>query len=954
MGMSIASAGAGIVGRDEELVAVASFVGGLNGRASALLLDGEAGIGKSTLWALGGEAAREKGATVLSAQPAESEADVAYAVLGDLLRFVPETSYDLLPKPQRSALRVVVLLDDPGAVPVDARTVGVAIGNLLRGLANDKPTLVSIDDCQWVDDQSAAALSFAFRRIGDCPVSVLLSRRTGGGLASGDASVIDPDELPFQLGEVGAPPTNHLTLRGLSESKVIEVLSSRVDHPVSKQNLHYLAVASQGNPFVAVQLADASARLERQDPLKPLQLPDNVGDLLADRVNGLDPALRDLLIAVAVVGQPSIATAGAVVKLDSDAARELIDEGVAQELLRVDAGRVRCAHPLLASAAIRCASPSTQRRIHRRVAEIADDVEEQARHLLFATDPPDVALATLLDAAADRAAARGAPLVGATFSDRARFYSVNSSVRSDNDQGLDIGRLMKSGRMFVEAGEPGPARARFEEALEQLGSGPRRADVMIELGRLLQRHGGLNRSAEVLKRALGEAGDDPRLGATASLWLGFVLNSLERTDEASVLLERSVALAEVANERELLVRALTYSVVLRFFLGHGVDEDRLKRAEDSVRIEDRINVEMRPEVWRVRLLWYCGRTRDAAASIRNLHRRFLDQGLLEDLVKLAILAAPISRDLGDGERVRLIAEESRSLAETLPDDNEFVRAHAEAAKAMWYAYDGRSVEAMAALDVALAVYGRSDYGLALAVIAPAVSFVCLTADDVGKLYEVLNPLCHRIRESGLQDPGTLTYLADVIESAIAIGKYDDANDWVTWLDAAATRFERPLEHLRVNRCRALLAAQETRFDEAVAFAERAASDPVLKDLPWEHARTLLVLGQIRRRAKQRTSGGEALRAARALFGEIGMTGWVARSSVELERLGMFQGTDRDLTPTELQVAELAAGGKSNPDIAAALFMSRKTVESNLSRVYSKLSIGTRAELRSALDGRGEK
>ncbi len=560
--------------------------------------------------------------------------------------------------------------------------------------------------------------------------------------------MIDPDELPFQLGQVGAPPTNHVTLRGLSESKVMEVLASRVDHPVSKQDLHHLAVAAQGNPFVAVQLADAQARLERKDPLKPLLLPESVGDLLVERVNAIDPALRELLIAVAVIGQPSIALAAAVVKLDADPARELIDDGVAQELLTVDAGRVRCAHPLLASAALRCATPGVQRRIHRRVAEIADDVEEQARHLLFATDPPDVALAALLDKAADRAAARGAPLVGATFSDRARFYSVNSATRTDVDHVLDIGRLMKAGRLFVEAGEPGPGRARFEEALDQLDSGPSRADAMIELGRLLQRHGGLNRSAEVLRRALDESGDDPRIAATASLWLGFVLNSLERTGEASELLEKSVALAEVAGDRELLVRALTYSVVLRFFLGGGVDEDRLQHAEALARTDDRINVEMRPEVWRVRLLWYCGRTRDAAASIRNLHRRFLDQGLLEDLVKLAILAAPIARDLGDAERVHVIADESRSLAETLPDDNEFVRAHAEATKAMWHAYDGRPVEAMAALETALVVYRRSDYGLALAVIAPAVAFVCITADDAAKLFEVLHPLCRRIRESG--------------------------------------------------------------------------------------------------------------------------------------------------------------------------------------------------------------
>jgi DNA-binding CsgD family transcriptional regulator len=158
--------------------------------------------------------------------------------------------------------------------------------------------------------------------------------------------------------------------------------------------------------------------------------------------------------------------------------------------------------------------------------------------------------------------------------------------------------------------------------------------------------------------------------------------------------------------------------------------------------------------------------------------------------------------------------------------------------------------------------------------------------------------------------------------------------------------------VRVERCRALFAAQEARFDDAITHAERAAADPVLLDVPWERARALLVLGQIRRRAKQRTAAGDALRAAREVFAAIGMDGWVARVGVDLERLGMFQGTDTDLTPTELQVAELAAAGKSNPDIAAVLFMSRKTVEANLSRIYAKLGIAARAQLRAALDDRG--
>lgn len=940
-----------IVGRDRESALLKEFVATLSS-GSVFLLEGEAGIGKTTLWTRGVELAHNANAMVLTAQPAESERDVAYAVLGDLLRFVDPENYEELPRPQRRALRIVALLDDADNVAIDARTVGVAVAGLFERLAADGSTLVAIDDAQWVDDESAAALSFAIRRQAKHRVSVLLARRTGSVLIGTPVEAGSHDQLPFDLGRDGAPTVVRVDLQGLEVGTVIELMSARSPRPLSRQVLRHLAEAARGNPFLAVQLTDASARSGRSDAFPTLPLPSNVGDLLTARIGSLEEPTANLLVTVAVIGQPSVAMVAAVLDMETEAARDLIDGGVAQELLTVETGRVRCSHPLLASAIVQSASASTRRRIHRRVAEVTEDVEEQARHLLFATDAPDPEFAVLLDAAAQRAAGRGAPLVGATYADRARDYSVpNSALRASIENDRDIDRLMTAGRLYVEAGEPGPARQRFEEVLERLGPGPRRADALIELGRLLQRHGGLTRSAEVLERALREAGDDEHLAANAALWLGFVLNSLDRKSEAEANLDAAVALAEKTDDRVLLVRALTYRVAFRFFLGFGVDEESLTRAESLVEPDDRINIEMRPEVWRVRFLWYSGKSKDAAVSIRYLYRRFLDQGLLEDVVKMAVLAAPIARDLGDSERLHAIADEARDLATTLPQDNRFVRAHAEAVTGMSLAYDGRSEEAMDALERAIAAFGQSDYGLSLAVIAPAVGFVCLTADEPGRLHEVLGPLCRRARQPGLEDPGSLVYVADDIEAQIALGKLDEASGWIDWLHDAAQRYERPVERVRVERCRALLAAQETRFEDALEHAERAASDPILIDLSWERARSLFVLGQIRRRAKQRTASGEALRSARDVFASMAMTGWVARVGVELERLGLFQGTDADLTPTELQVAELAAGGKSNPDIAAVLFMSRKTVEANLSRVYSKLGISARGQLRAALDNR---
>jgi hypothetical protein len=380
-----------IVGRDPELETLGAFLRRETDAVLALV-EGEAGIGKTAVWSAALDALRADGATVLVARPTAAETASSYAALDDLVRPV----MGLLPRvpeiPQR-ALSAALMLE-PAAGPLEPRGVGAGLVALLAELA---PAVVAIDDFQWLDAATAAVLAFAIRRLPE-RIRVLATVRTG-----------DADErvaaLVRQLPEGSAL---ELALGPLDGAALREIVEHRVGAVLSPPAVARLEEASRGNALTAIELARAERGSGPADAT-------DVRRLLAGRLAALSEPGRDVLRAAAALAVP---TDELIARAVDDASHGL-EEALVAEVLERDGGRLRFAHPLLAAAVQERTPAPAWRALHRRLAGIVTDVEQQARHLAEAADAPDAATAAALEAAAERAAERGAPAVAAELAERA-------------------------------------------------------------------------------------------------------------------------------------------------------------------------------------------------------------------------------------------------------------------------------------------------------------------------------------------------------------------------------------------------------------------------------------------------------------------------------------------------------------------------------------------------------
>jgi hypothetical protein len=389
-----------IVGRDGELAVVRAFLEGAPEVPKALVLEGEAGIGKSTLWLQGVEAARERGIRVLVSQPAEAERGLAYAGLGDLFEGVLDDVLPALPTPRRSALEVALLLE--GGDTADPRTLGVAVRSALDALAAEVPVLLAVDDVQWLDPSSARALAFALRRIGEQSILLLLARRFG-----------ESAETPDLERAINAERVERLHVGPLSLGGIHQLLQGHLALTLPRPTLLRVHEASGGNPFYALELArDMGADA---DPTKPLRIPETLDELVRARIDELPPPTRESLLLAAAVGRPS---AELFASLDVTE-HELDPAFTARVIERTDGTTIRFKHPLLASVVYHGASAHERRRAHGRLAEVVADPLDRARHLALATETPDHDVAAVLEDAAASAGARGAPIAAAGLAEHA-------------------------------------------------------------------------------------------------------------------------------------------------------------------------------------------------------------------------------------------------------------------------------------------------------------------------------------------------------------------------------------------------------------------------------------------------------------------------------------------------------------------------------------------------------
>ena len=392
-----------LFGRERETAAITAFLDG-SSAARALVIDGEPGIGKSTLWGTGLVGALDRHDTLLSARATQAEASMSFAGLGDLLAPVGDR-LTALPARQLAALDVALLRRTPGAVPPTEREIGVALLEALRLLANVTVVMLAIDDLQWLDRASAEVLGYALRRIQTEPIRILLTYRTS---SADDTSDSAPSAVTMLAAVTGLSP-EFIHVGPLPDGTVTELINSRLAAPPPASIGRQLAAAAGGNPFWAIELAEASSPEYTRAGSGEIRVPASLDGLLTARLARFTDGARIALVMVTALSRPTwaaVARALSPLVSEPDAA---IDDAVAHGALTESSGRLAPTHPLLGAAALRALSPTRRRSLHRRLAEMSSDPEQRGRHLALAsTGEPDAEIASSLDAGVRSARSRGA------------------------------------------------------------------------------------------------------------------------------------------------------------------------------------------------------------------------------------------------------------------------------------------------------------------------------------------------------------------------------------------------------------------------------------------------------------------------------------------------------------------------------------------------------------------
>lgn len=904
-----------VVGREHELRAVRDFLAAARRRPACLVLEGETGVGKSAVWGAAVALARAEGFRVLAARPAATEARLAYACLADLLTGVEDEVLEAIPTPQRQALDVV-LLRRAGPGTTDRRAVGAATLSVLQQLAEDGPLVLGVEDLHWVDSSSAGALQFALRRVTG-PVGLLGGLRTDEDAGDGSARALATMDT-----------VERVRLGPLGVGALHAMLQARLGRSFPRPLMQRIHDISGGIPFYALELGRA---LAGGDHGAAAVLPATLADLVRSRVERAPPDVREALLAAALVGEPTVALVRQAVGVGPAEAERLVELGESAGLIRVEGGRIRFAHPLLAAGLSAAAPAAASRAMHRRLAELVHDPEEKARHLALGSLDPKPEIITMLDDAAAHARDRGASAAAAELLELAIRLGADSAERR-----------LRAARHHFDGGDTPRARTMVEQILTELAPGPSRARALVLLATIRLYDDSYPGAAACLQQALGEAGEDLRLRVEISIGLQYVLLNLGRIADASTLAGGTVRTAEALADPHLLALALAGEMIIGFLMGNGIDEGALQRA---VSLEDPAAptpVMLRPKTIRGLLLAWTGHLSEARAELQSVRRDCLDRGEESDLLFTAFHLVILECWRGDVAGARLLTEDTAERAAQLA--TEVPLAVARFTQATVAAYEGDVALARRAAREAVARFERA--GMAAVTVWPTTTlgFADVSVGDYRAATETLGPLVAAVTAAAAGEPTTAPFAPDAVDALVGIGRLADAGALVEWLERNGRRLRRTWALAIGARGRSILRAAQGDLHGALAAAEEALAEHENLPLPFERARTLLALGQIQRRLRHRRAAAVTLQEAAAAYEALGNPLWAARARAELERATAHRAGDDELTSSERRVAQLAATGMTNREVAAELFISPKTVEANLARVYHKLGIRSRAEL----------
>lgn len=910
-----------MVARNSESAAVRDFLERALGEPTILVVEGEAGIGKSTILSDATQAASARGFRVLSASGAPAEVSYAYAAVADLLAFVDGPVLAELPEAQRAALEHVLLGGSDGPAG-NERMVASAFLAVIRRLSSDRPVLLCIDDTQWLDASSRAVIGFAARRLTGC-TGLIVAVRTG---------VADSVDMSW-LSASRPDMITHLPVAPLPLGGVHALVSARLGHALPRPVITRIYEISGGNPFFALELA----RFIAEDPARAAGgLPDTLAALVHDHIADLDEEVGAVLLAAACAASPTVQRVGKAVGITPERVVEVVESGQAGGVAEVDGDRVRFRHPLFASGVYSSAGPAARRVIHRRLAGIVEEPELTARHLALAATTSDPDTLAALDAGVEATVARGAPAVAAEL--------LELAIKLGDDTPL---RRMRAAEQHFRSGAVAPARAHLQSTLDALPEpSGLRCMALIALAAVTGYDSSLSTAADLLTQAVDQAADNPVLQLRARLLLVPIVALTRNLKESVGQARITVAQAEQLGIPALHSQALTTQAIVRFMHGLGVDEAALELARDLEDPASSAAVGYHASAAAPVIRSWTGDLDEAQKQIGAVQQRVLATGTEIDILWVADHATMNELWLGRYTEARAIADETVRRAEQMGAKMVLVFAWARQAAVAAHTgcvNDARSA-AHSAIDMARAVGDVMNAASATA----TLGFLEVSLGDFAAAVTVLEPLLAAFDPDHDTEITIGGYLPDAIEALTALGRLDQAEPLVAALECNGVRHDRPWMLAVGARGRAHLLAARGELEAAEKAAEDALAHHDRLPMPFELARSQLVLGALQRRRRRKQAAEATLREALDTFERIGAPLWADRTRAEVARLAGPVGAGAGLTAAERRVAELAAVGLSNKQIAAELFIAAKTVEMNLSSVYRKLGIRSRAGLSAAL------
>jgi DNA-binding CsgD family transcriptional regulator len=904
-----------LVGRSRELSEIHSWLALTGGPKSttALVILGEAGIGKTELWNETLRLAADGGHRVLSCHTSPSEAHLGYVALSDLLRSCSGAAFERLPDLQRRPLEVALLRAEAPEGELDPRAVGTGLLSLLETISSQQPLLLGIDDGQWLDSASTRVLAFALRRVSELPVRLVVTIRTAEQATGGSLSTAHLER------ELGAASISRLEVGPLSLAAIHELVRNALGVSVARPVLVRIHRAAGGNPFYALEITREVLRRGSPRPGEPLPVPTDQHDVALLRLRRLPLRTRQALLVVAALPRPTL---GDIAPADLAPAERV-------GIVRSDPdGRLSFTHPLFGSALYSSMSPDERRALHTRIAERVEALEERALHRALAAASADGETAELLDLATESAMRRGA----ADAAVELKELALRLTPPDDEAAALRRERELADRRYF--AGDATGARRQLEEMLLRPMPGEDRGQVLLELGSVLWTQGEPDSGLALLSEALEQAESTPLRARIHSRISSFSLDcdaGLEHAEAALRLIDESTD--------PLLYSFALHNMAMWKLYAHGV--------ADHAAVELGTKLQEAAAAWEMSTVpatW--ARLFDDFATARRLTEELLrafekagDEASTAGILShLAVLEAVT----GHAERARELADGALELAQQTEQETYVTLAlHARGCVA---AHRG---DLEAARRAGEEVLGRLEVEPDLtfeSIARGMLGSVALAAGDAAEADRQLSRVQEILDALHTREPAADRIQADHAEAAIRLGQLERAEEMIEAMEERARRLPRPWILAVSARCRGLLRAARGDVDGAIDDCRRALTAHEQLDMPVERGRTMLTLGRLHRRRGERREAQACLQAAQHTFEAAGALGWAETASRDLERASARRGPEHELTPTERSIAELAASGLRNEDIAAQLFVTTKTVEANLTRVYRKLGIRSRASL----------